>query len=200
MTTTTVSSTPCSKKPECYWRSALGVCVVLVSLATALPAAAQGITIRNATVEAGEDGYQLDADFDIQLSPRLEEAVNRGVALYFVAEFELTRPRWYWFDERPVQLSKTYKITYTPLLRQYRLTVGNVYQNFTRLEEVVRVLARVRGWPAADKGALRKEGPYQAQIRMRLDTSQLPKPFQLDAVGSRDWNLSSDWHRWNVTP
>ena len=200
MTTTTVSSTPCSKKPERSWRSALGVCVALVSLLTAMPAAAQGITIRNATVEAGEDGYQLDADFDIQLSPRLEEAVNRGVALYFVAEFELTRPRWYWFDEKPVQLSKTYKITYTPLLRQYRLTVGNIYQNFTRLEEVVRVLARVRGWPAAEKGSLRKEGPYQAQIRMRLDTSQLPKPFQLDAVGSRDWNLSSDWYRWNVTP
>ena len=174
--------------------------MALASLAAALPAAAQGITIRNATVEAADDGYQLDADFDIQLSPRLEEAVNRGVALYFVVEFELTRPRWYWFDEKPVQLSKTYKITYTPLLRQYRLTVGNVYQNFTRLEEVVRVLARVRGWPAAEKGALRKDGPYLAQIRMRLDTSQLPKPFQLDAVGSRDWNLSSDWYRWNVTP
>jgi hypothetical protein len=200
MTTTTVSSTPCLKKPERPWRSVLGVCVALVSLAGALPAAAQGISIRNATVESGDDGYQLDADFDIQLSPRLEEAVNRGVALYFVVEFELTRPRWYWFDEKPVQLSKTYKITYTPLLRQYRLTLGNVYQNFTRLEEVVRVLARVRGWPAAEKGALRKDGPYQAQIRMRLDTSQLPKPFQLDAVGSRDWNLSSDWHRWNVTP
>ncbi len=200
MTTTTVSSTPCSKKTERSWRSVAGACVALLSLVTALPASAQGISIRNATVQPADDGYQLDADFDIQLSPRLEEAVNRGVALYFVVEFELTRPRWYWFDEKPVQLSKTYKITYTPLLRQYRLTVGNVYQNFTRLEEVVRVLARVRGWPAAEKGALRKEGPYQAQIRMRLDTSQLPKPFQLDAVGSRDWNLSSDWHRWNVTP
>ena len=200
MTTTTVFSTPCSKKPERSWRSVAGVCVAVLSLVTALPAAAQGISIRNAAVQPVDDGYQLDADFDIQLSPRLEEAVNRGVPLYFVLEFELARPRWYWFDDKPVQMSQTYKISYTPLLRQYRLTVGNVYQNFTRLEEVVRVLARVRGWSAAEKGALRKEGPYQAQIRMRLDTSQLPKPFQLDAVGSRDWNLSSDWYRWNVTP
>lgn len=200
MTTTTVSSTRCSKKPERSWRWVALAFVALAALAAALPVAAQGIAIREATVAASDDGYQLDADFDIQLSPRLEEAVNRGVALYFVVDFELTRPRWYWFDAKPVQLSKTYKITYTPLLRQYRLSVGNVYQNFTRLDEAVRVLARVRGWPAAEKGTLGRDGPYLAQIRMRLDTSQLPKPFQLDAVGSRDWNLSSDWHRWNVTP
>jgi Domain of unknown function (DUF4390) len=200
MTTTTDSSTRCSRKPERPWRSVVLACIALAALLATLPAAAQGIGIRNATVAASDDGYQLDADFDIQLSPRLEEAVNRGVALYFVVDFELTRPRWYWFDDKPVQVSKTYKITYTPLLRQYRLAVGNVYQNFTRLDEVMRVMARVRGWPAADKGTLGKEGPYLAQIRMRLDTSQLPKPFQLDAVGSRDWNLSSDWYRWNVTP
>ena len=92
-----------------------------------------------------------------QFSPRLEEAVNRGVPLYFVVEFELARPRWYWFDEKPVKLSQTYKISYTPLLRQYRLSVGNVYQNFTRFDEVTRVLSRVRGWHVADKGALSKD-------------------------------------------
>ena len=76
---------------------------------------------RRATIEPAEDGWKLDAEFDVQFSPRLEEAVNRGVPLYFVVEFELSRPRWYWFDEKPVQLSQTYKISYTPLLRQYRL-------------------------------------------------------------------------------
>ena len=44
-------------------------------------------------------------EFDITFSPRLEEAVNRGVPLYFVVEFELARPRWYWFDEKPIQLT-----------------------------------------------------------------------------------------------
>jgi hypothetical protein len=41
---------------------------------------------------------------------------------------------------------------------------------------------------------------YQAAVRMRLDVSQLPKPFQITAFGSREWNLSSDWHRFAVTP
>ena len=61
-------------------------------------------------------------------------------------------------------------------------------------------LARVRGWPVADAGALDKRGGYQAAIRMRLDTTQLPKPFQLNAVASSDWNLASDWYRWTVNP
>jgi hypothetical protein len=163
-------------------------------------AQAEGITVRSAVLESNEDGYQLEADFDMAFGPRLEEAVNRGVALYFVVDFELSRPRWYWFDEKPIQLSQTYKISYTPLLRQYRLSIGNVYQNFTRFEEVTRVLSRLRGWHVADKGALKKDGIYQAGLRMRLDTSQLPKPFQVNAIASRDWTLASDWHRWTLTP
>lgn len=174
--------------------------VALFLIALALPAFAEGISVKSATVEAAEDGWQLDAEFDIQFSPRLEEAVNRGVPLYFVVEFELSRPRWYWFDEKPVQFSQTYKISYTPLLRQYRLSVGSVYQNFTRFEEVSRVLARLRSVHIADRSAFRKDITYQAGIRMRLDTAQLPKPFQLNAIASRDWTLASDWHRWSITP
>ena len=163
-------------------------------------ASAQGITIPNAALEHTEDGWKLNADFDIQFSPKLEEAVTRGVPLYFVMEFELSRPRWYWFDEKPVKQSQTYKITYTPLLRQYRLSVGNLYQNFTRFDEVKRVLSRVRGLHVADKAAVKAEGVYQANLRMRLDTGQLPKPFQLNAVASSDWALNSEWHRWTVNP
>ncbi len=176
--------------------------VMLASLLAFVPAAnaSEGIAVKSATLELADDGWQLDAEFDIQFSPRLEEAVNRGVPLYFVLEFELSRPRWYWFDEKPIQFSQTYKISYTPLLRQYRLSMGNVYQNFTRFEEVTRVLSHLRNLQIADRNAFRKDGTYQAGIRMRLDTAQLPKPFQLNAIASRDWTLASDWHRWALAP
>ena len=176
------------------------VAAVLAMLVIFPAAAAQGIGVRNAAIEQVDDGWQLDAQFDLQLSPRIEEAVNRGVPLYFVIDFEISRPRWYWFDEKPIQATQIYKISYTPLLRQYRLSVGNIYQNFTSFEEVTRVLSRLRGWHIADKGALKKDKVYQAAVRMRLDTAQLPKPFQLNAIASRDWTLESDWHRWSMTP
>jgi hypothetical protein len=186
-------------------RAAIGRALRPAALALAIclaPATthAEGIAVTSASIEPAEDGWNLDAAFDVQFSQRLEEAVNRGVPLYFVVDFELSRPRWFWFDEKPVQLTQTYRISYTPLLRQYRLTVGTVYQNFTRFEEVTRVLSRLRGWHVADKGALKKDQVYQAAVRMRLDTAQLPKPFQLNAIASRDWSLASEWHRWTITP
>jgi len=155
---------------------------------------------RYAELRLEEDHYVLDTEFGLALNPTLEEAIGRGIPLYFVMEFELSRPRWYWFDEKPVKQTQTYKITYTPLLRQYRLSVGSLYQNFTRFDEVKRVLSRVRGWHVADKGAVKAEGDYQANLRLRLDTGQLPKPFQLNAVASSDWALNSEWHRWTVNP
>jgi hypothetical protein len=181
--------------------AALRALLAAVLFACMAPAAfAEGIDVRSATLVPEEDGWSLEADFDIQFSPRLEEAINRGVPLYFVVEFEAARPRWYWLDEKPVQLSQTYKISYTPLLRQYRLSIGNNYQNFTRLDEVARALSRLRGWHVVDNGALKKDITYQAGLRMRLDTAQLPKPFQVNAIASRDWTLASDWHRWTITP
>src|SRR5688572_15570977 len=106
--------------------------LLALAFAALAPAArAEGIAVTNATIEQADDGWSLDAAFDVQFSQRLEEAVNRGVPLYFIVEFELSKPRWYWFDDKPVRLSQTYRISYTPLLRQYRLSVGSVYQNFT---------------------------------------------------------------------
>jgi hypothetical protein len=172
----------------------------ILMLAMPAWALADGITVKSATVAVEDADWVVAADFDVQFSPALEEAVNRGVPLYFVVEFEMARPRWYWFDEKPIVASRTYKITYTPLLRQYRISMGSAYQNFTRFDEVTRVLSRLRGWHVADKGAFKKDQVYQASLRMRLDTAQLPKPFQLNAIASRDWTLASDWHRWSITP
>ncbi|HEX4779433.1 MAG TPA: DUF4390 domain-containing protein [Usitatibacter sp.] len=181
------------------WRWAARALVALgLLLSPALAQAADGINVTSANLEQGEDGWLLSSEFEISFSPKLEEAVNRGVPLYFVVDFEVARPRWYWFDEKPIQVSLTYKVSYTPLLRQYRLSVGNVSQNFTTFEEVTRVLSRLRGLQVAGRNAFTKGVTYQAGIRMRLDTAQLPKPFQLDAFASRDWALASDWYRWAV--
>ncbi len=195
-----VSSTPFFRSIRQNGRHAVGALLATILTLVSVAANAEGITTRYAKVESSDEGYRVDAEFDIQFSPGLEEAVNRGVPLYFVVDFQLTKPRWYWFDEKPVQASQAYKITYTPLLRQYRLSSGSAYQNFTRFGDVVRALSRVRGWTVADKGALRRDVGLQASIRMRLDTTQLPKPFQLNAVASRDWDLASDWYRWTANP
>ncbi|MGH8710423.1 MAG: DUF4390 domain-containing protein [Burkholderiales bacterium] len=163
---------------------------------------AEGIQVRSAKLDMDTDGYRLNADFDISFTHTLEDALNKGVALYFVTEFELARPRWYWFDQKVVELRQQFKLSYNALTRQYRLSVGvgTLYQNYATLEEAVNVMSQLHNRLVADKDALQKGQKYAAALRMKLDLSQLPKPFQVNALASNDWTLSSDWYRWEVTP
>lgn len=144
-------------------------------------------------VEGGEPGVTLDADFDFELPYVLEDAVNRGIALYFVVDFELYRERWYWFDRQLAQRTLTYRLTYSALTRQYRLARGSLALPFDTLADALASLRRVRGWKVLERGTLKPDEDYRAQLRMRLDTSQLPKPFQINALTNRDWTLASDW-------
>jgi hypothetical protein len=143
--------------------------------------------------EGAEPGVLLDAEFDVELPYALEDAVNRGIALYFVVEFEAYRQRWYWWDRQVMQRTITYRLTYSALTRQYRLARGSLALPFESLAEAMAPMRRVRGWNVLERGALQPGDNYRAQVRMRLDTSQLPRPFQINALTSRDWTLSSDW-------
>lgn len=174
--------------------------LLLLGLAwTALPLMAADIQIGNAYLTPGDDGYQVNADFTVELSSRLEEMVNRGVPLYFIAEFELSHPRWYWLDETVVTKTRSWRLSYHALTRQYRLSSGPLYQNFSSLADAIRIMSRLRGWTVAEKGTLKSGDVYQAALRIRLDLQQLPKPFQVTAIASREWNFGSDWLRWTFT-
>ena len=186
------------------WLAAVALLLapLMLGLLAAGPARAQGIEIQRAALTPPEDGggYVLQADFEIALTHTLEDALNKGVPLYFSLEFELIRPRWYWFNEKVANVRQPYRISYNALARQYRVGVGKLYQNFGSLPEALAFLSRVRVRDVVEPNALAKGSTYMASVRMRLDTSQLPRPFQITAVGSRDWSLSSDWHRWTISP
>jgi hypothetical protein len=158
------------------------------------------IDIANPQISAGDDGYALSADFKFELNPRLEEAVTKGVVLYFVADFELARARWYWLDETLVSRSQTYRLSYHALTRQYRLSTGGLHQSFATLQEAVQVLSRLRNWLVADKNekSIRPGELVDASLRLRLDVTQLPRPFQITALGNKEWSLSSDRKTWRI--
>ena len=148
----------------------------------------------------GEAAWLLDAEFGSDLGPRLEAVVSRGVALYFVAEFTLTKARWYWMDEHVAGGTQTWRLSYNALTRQYRLSSGALHQNFDSLNEALRVLARLRNWAVADKAQLKAGEPYNVALRLKLDLTQLPKPFQVTSIGNKDWNVTAEVKRWSFTP
>lgn len=173
--------------------------MVLFGLCWTGSAIAAEVQLKTVGIESNEEGVQLNADFELVLSSALTETIRKGVPLYFVVEFELTRGRWYWLDDVLIRATRERRVAYAPLTEQYRVTTSGISQNFTNADDVRRVISRIRSWTIAEKGRLKPGEKFDAAIRFRLDTSQLPKPFQLDAFGSRDWNLSSNWHRWTIT-
>ncbi|HOX88648.1 MAG TPA: DUF4390 domain-containing protein [Burkholderiaceae bacterium] len=159
-------------------------------MAAALEPAANGET----------PGIYLNATFEFELPPALDEALHKGIALYFVIEFDLYRERWWWFNRKAASAQLVYRLSYSPLTRQYRLARGGLSQPFDSLEEVLALLKSVRNWRVLERGVLKPGEDYVGEVRMRLDTSQLPKPFQVNALANREWNLSSDWQTVRVPP
>ncbi len=153
-----------------------------------------------ASLSASDEGYTLSADFSIQLGTQMEDAIERGVTLNFNLEFTLSRHRWYWVDEHVASLLHSYRLSYNALTKQYRLSTGALHRSFATLEEALRVLGRVTHLPIGDKVTLTPGETYAAALRLALDKSQLPKPFQVDAIASKDWQVEARTMRWQFVP
>ncbi|MDQ3186191.1 MAG: DUF4390 domain-containing protein [Pseudomonadota bacterium] len=173
---------------------------VLLTVALLLggTAHAEGIHIKSIVIDVVDGGYHFDADFEIALSPKLERALEKGIVLYFVTELNLMNSRWYWLDERVAHSRVREGLSYYALTRQYRLSRGTLSQNFGTLNEALQALGRVRDRPIIASSELRQDTEYTVEFRMRLDISALPKPFQVETLGSREWDLSSGTLQWST--
>ncbi|KUE88362.1 hypothetical protein ASL20_13640 [Cupriavidus necator] len=178
----------------------LALVLALASLLWLPPVArAQVIEATEARIEFQDGGFELAASFDFDLPPALEDALHKGISLYFAVDFQLSRSRWYWFDDKPVNTTRSVRLSYQPLTRQYRVSTGGLQLPFTRLKGALQFIQRVRGWRVFERNVVKPGETYHAEVRMRLDLSQLPKPFQINAVNTREWNLASDWRRFAYT-
>jgi hypothetical protein len=178
--------------------------LLAILLGALLATGARGaVLIKSAELRPSEAGYTLEATYDVGLTPTLEEALERGLSLTFVTEFELVYPRWWTFNlwNRTVsEFSTQHRLSYNALARQYRLAFGSLHQSFDTVVEALAVVGRVRFAPAVRFPEVEPGAVYLAALRLRLDTSELPKPLQIDALASNDWSLSSDWYRWTFQP
>ena len=156
---------------------------------------AEGIKIKSFELERVDSDWLLNASFQIELSPGLENTVQKGVVLYFQTDFELTRARWYWFDEKPVVAQRQTRLSYQPLTQQYRIASDGFTFSAKTISEALQAVGTIGGWRVIDNEQLDPNKAYTASLHMALDLSKLPKPFQVNALNNRDWNISSDWLR-----
>jgi hypothetical protein len=152
-------------------------------------------------VERSEGQLTLAAQTRLELGPAVEEALLKGVPVHFVLQAELTRERWYWYDQTVAQTARHYRLAYQPLTRKWRLNVateplsvsglaGSLSQTFETLQDALAPLRRISGWRVAEGRSLDPDRQYTLTFRMRLDLQQLPRPFQFGTAAQADWNLA----------
>lgn len=181
-----------------YWLCA--ALLLAFSLLHTAARAADDIEIEQAHLEDSNEGYRLSATFSFDLNRGLEDALTRGIPLYFRTEIEITRPRWYWFDAKEIAASQTIRISYNVLTRQYHAAItGRLQQSFESLDDALTMVRRPNRWVVADRNALKVGQTYEIAVRTQLDVAQLPKPFQVHALNSSDWQLSSNWKHFIYT-
>jgi len=136
---------------------------------------------------------EIDADVDIELNDQLREAAERGVPLYFTADLVISASRWWWFDRTVVETRMTRRVVYNALTRQWRVGTGELSLPVASLADAMSLVRSIRGWSVARSDELDHGVLYEGQLRLRLDTSQLARPFQVNALNSSSWSLATPW-------
>jgi hypothetical protein len=192
-----VSFTPCCARHDSAIRWLAGLLLGFWLTVAGGALAGDQSAVTQAAIRAIPQGYVLDGDVNIVLNPTLEDALNRGINLYFLLELELTRPRNWWFDETIAEPVRKLRIYYHLLLRRYVVEIGYTTRTAATLGEALAMLGRVDAWQVLDRGALQAGRRYDARLRLRLDTSQLPRPLSIGAMGGDKWELATPWYAWS---
>lgn len=144
----------------------------------------------------------LFANVKIELPPAVEDALLKGVPMFFVAQAEVVRHRWYWTDRKVASAQRHMRLVYQPLTRRWRLNVASgvitpnslgvaLNLNFDSLSDAMAALQRLSGWKIADAGVIETDAVHKVEFRFDLDLGQLPRPFQIGALGQSDWTIST---------
>ena len=183
-----------------FWKKFSPIIGLIVLLGViAGEANAAGIQVRNAELSEAGEAYQLNADFDISFSLEVEDALNKGIPLNFLLEFQLVSPRRFWFDQEIINVKQNLRLSYHALSRQYLINLSQQQKSFTSLAEALEELSRVRNWIVLEKSQVGKGEDYRAELSFQLDSSRLPKALQVEALGSERWNLAAKPYRWTPT-
>ncbi len=165
---------------------AVACCVGLMGVAPA--AQAQGVELPSISAKRQDGGAVLDFVANLTLSRAVEDALRRGVPVYFVAEATVKKPRWYWRDERVGHVSRSWRLSYQPLTSAWRVSLGAFSQSYPSLEEALTTITRIARWRVAETG-IDASDRYYVDFKFYLDDSQLPTPMKLDINAGQEWKL-----------
>jgi len=154
------------------------------------PLRAAGPELSGFEVVPSDEGVLLSYVVNFDLPRSVDDALSKAVPLFFVAEAEVFRSRWYWRDQRVAHAVRVWRVVYQPLTSTYRVTFGGLSQNYVSRDEAFAAISRGSRWKVAEAGQIDDGSHHYIEFNYRLDTSMLPRPMQIGIGGQADWSLS----------
>ena len=155
------------------------------------------LIIKTAEINSQFEAYFLNADFDLSFNDDLDEAIKKGIPVNFIIEFELKKPRKYWFEEEVTKKTKEILLTYHALSKQFTLTESeNRLIAFDNLTQAKNELKKIKNWRIFDKSQIDDTEKYSAYLQVKLDQTKLPKQLQVDITSNQEWQLASKQFQW----
>lgn len=175
----------------------IAVCLVGLCLLARAQSTAE---LSSFALERGSEELSVSAQLEFELSPTVEEALLKGIPMVFVAETELLRERWYWYDKSVAISTRQFRLAFQPLTRRWRLNISSgtanatgqglaLNQSFDTLQQALATIKRISRWRVAGANELDAAVRYRFEFRFRLDLGQLPRPFQIGAIGQSEWDI-----------
>ena len=194
--------TQCWRSAQLRLAAAWVFALLVVPMAPPAWAQSSAAEITQMRLERSADGIFLFANVRIELPAAVEDALLKGVPMFFLAEAEVVRLRWYWSDKAVASVQRHIRIAYQPLTRRWRVNVASgvitanslgvaLNQNFDSLPDAMAALQRVFGWKLADTSVIEPDATHKVEFRFGLDLAQLPRPFQIGAFGHSEWSISA---------
>ena len=182
----------------------MAMCVMLLAIGNGPANANSGVEFSQVSAERLDTDVLVSAQVAFELTPTVEDAMLKGIPMVFVVQAEITRERWYWYDKKVASAERYIRIAYQPLTRRWRLNVSSgadrggvaglaLNQSFESLDQALGVVRRQFRWKVARVADIDGAQKHRLELRFRLDLSQLPRPFQIGAIGQSDWDITANY-------
>ena len=172
------------------WAAAI-LLVLLVALLWGPVARAAEPELISFELDHNDEGLFLSYGVNLELSRSVDDALSKAVPLFFVAEVEVFRDRFYWRDLRVGYAVRRWRIVFQPLTSTYRVTFdGGLSQNYASRSEAFAAISRGARWKIAEAPQIEEGSRHYVEFSYRLDTAQLPRPMQIGIGGQADWSMS----------
>jgi hypothetical protein len=177
------------------------LCLVLSLILTGVAQANTPVELQELKLDRQEAALYMSGTWQFELPSALEDALLKGITLYFVTEVEIRQERWYFYNQRVSYAERHVRLFYQPLTRRWRVNISpqafnvsglgvSLGQSYDTAEDAINAVRRIALWRIANATDYNPDAKQTISINFKLDLKQLPRPMQIGLAGQSDWNIS----------